>query len=102
MTWGLRLYFPSKGRCSVDFYYPYKSITSARSESVSLGYSGKHTNHYTTKVTHLQITKSTVLWHSLNFVNLTDLKYLTCYSGKITTISTHCLNYEHSPLCALG
>jgi hypothetical protein len=35
----------------LDFYHSLKSITSAGFELVNLGSSGKHPNHYTTKVT---------------------------------------------------
>jgi hypothetical protein len=46
-TWYLQLYFPSEGKCVVDFYRPLNIIASAGFELATLGPSGKHTNHYT-------------------------------------------------------
>jgi hypothetical protein len=40
-----------KGKCAADFYRPEKSITLAGFKLAIFGSSGKHTNHYTTKVT---------------------------------------------------
>jgi hypothetical protein len=51
MTWSLRLYFPSEGKCAADFYFPYESIASAGIEPTNLWSSGKHSNHYTTEAT---------------------------------------------------
>jgi hypothetical protein len=50
-TWGLRIYYPSEGRCAADFYRPCKSIASAGFEPATLGSIGKHTTHYTTEAT---------------------------------------------------
>jgi hypothetical protein len=40
-----------RGRCDADFYRPKESVALARFEPTTFGSSGKHTNHYTTKVT---------------------------------------------------
>jgi hypothetical protein len=37
--------------CAADFYRPEKSIALTGFESANFGYSGKHTNHNTTKAT---------------------------------------------------
>jgi hypothetical protein len=46
-----------KGRCAADFYRSLKSISLAGIEAETLGSSGKHTNHYTTKETVWQETR---------------------------------------------
>jgi hypothetical protein len=51
MTWDLRIYLPSEGRCVADFYRPYKCIALAGTETANSGSSCKHTNHYTNATT---------------------------------------------------
>jgi hypothetical protein len=52
----LRLYFSSERKVCSGILSPLKSIALAGFETATYGFSGKHTNHYTTKVTILSIT----------------------------------------------